>query len=258
MSLPPSQPAEPMQPLEQAPRPVMVRLTLPTQRPWVTYIIMGLTTLVYLAQIGTQTLLGIDIPSALGVKANDAILAGQLWRLITPVLLHGSILHIALNMYALFIIGPTVERAYGSGRYLGLYLIGGFAGNVFSFLLSPNPSLGASTAIFGLITAQGVLIYQNRQIFGRNARSMLTNIVVVVVINLVLGLSPGIDNWGHLGGLIGGLGYAWFSGPKWEVEGIGSTDLHLVDRRSAVQGWTAAIILTILFSALAATKFFGL
>jgi rhomboid protease GluP len=256
MSLTPSTPIGIPPNPEQVPQPVMVRVSLPNHRPWVTYVLMGISIVVYLAQYATQALLGIDIPSALGVKANELILAGQLWRLITPVFLHGSILHIGLNMYALYVIGPNVERAYGNGRFLGLYLIGGFAGNVFSFLFSANPSLGASTAIFGLVAAEGVLVYQNRQIFGKNARGMLINTAAVVVINLALGTMPGIDNFGHLGGLLGGLGYAWLSGPKWKVEGTSPADLHLTDRRTAVQGWTAALILLVVFSALAAIKFF--
>ena len=85
----------------------------------------------------------------LGAKVNELILAGQVWRLITPILLHASILHIGFNMYALFVIGPQLERFYGHGRFLLLYLIAGFTGNVLSFVLSPNPSLGASTSVLG-------------------------------------------------------------------------------------------------------------
>jgi rhomboid protease GluP len=89
-----------------------------------------------------------------------------LWRLFTPLLLHGSIAHIGFNMYALFIIGPGLERYYGHLRFLVLYLLAGFAGNVFSFLFTPALSVGASTAIFGLVAAQGVFLYRHRQLFG--------------------------------------------------------------------------------------------
>jgi rhomboid protease GluP len=133
-------------------------------------------------------------------------------------LLHGSILHIAFNMYALYSIGPGLERRYGTKSFLALYLISGLWGNTLSFLFSQNNSLGASTAIFGLIAAQGVYVYQNRHLLGRAARPLLMNIIMVIAINLMLGLSPSIDNWGHLGGLFGGLLYAWFAGPTYGIE----------------------------------------
>jgi rhomboid protease GluP len=73
--------------------------------------------------------------------------------------------------------------------------------------------LGASTAIFGLLGAQGVFIYQNRALFGNQTRQALQGIILVAVINLFIGLSPGIDNWGHVGGLVAGLIFAWLGGP---------------------------------------------
>lgn len=181
------------------------------------FYILGITVFVYILQNLSQMIFGYDLPVFFGAKINQFILQGQLWRLITPVLLHGSLIHIGFNMYALFNIGPSLERKYGLWPFLALYLIGGVWGNTLSFLLSPNPSLGASTAIFGLIAAQGVYIYKNRYLLGPAARPMLMNIAMVVVVNLMLGLSPGIDNWGHIGGLLGGLFFAWFAGPSFGI-----------------------------------------
>jgi len=184
-------------------------------RPYATYVLMGICVLVYLIQVSTQSALGVDIPAAIGIKDNSLILQGQLWRLFTPIFLHGSILHIGFNMYALFFLGRTLERFYGRQRYLGLFLLGGFAGNVISFMFSKYDSLGSSTAIFGLLGAEGVLIYQNRGIFGPVARTALSQVVVIAVVNLIIGLTPNsaIDNWGHIGGLVGGTLFAWFGGP---------------------------------------------
>ena len=168
-------------------------------------------------------MLGTDIPAAWGVKANNLIMQGQVWRLFTPIFLHGSILHIGFNMYALFYIGPTLERFYGRQRFLALFLLSGFAGNVISFMFSPYPSLGSSTAIFGLLGAEGVLIYQNREIFGNVARRALSQVVIIAAVNLIIGLTPGIDNWGHIGGLIGGTLFAWFGGPLLQKQGLLST-----------------------------------
>jgi rhomboid protease GluP len=186
----------------------------PVFRPYVTFVLIAICVAVYLLQTAIGYLFNLDITQAL-VKDNASIMQGQIWRLITPIYLHGSILHIAFNMYALYAIGPTLERFYGHGRYLTLFILSGFAGNVMSFIFTANPSLGSSTAIFGLLGAEGVLIYQNRELFGSIATRALSQVVVIAVINLIIGLTPnsGIDNWGHIGGLIGGTIFAWFGGP---------------------------------------------
>ncbi len=231
--------------------PRQVSIRIPKVTPLTTYSLLGITIGIYLLQVATQSIVGIDLPALYGMKVNELIIQGQFWRLITPVFLHGSILHLGFNMYALFILGPMLERHYGHGRFLALYLLAGFAGNVVSFLFSPVPSLGASTAIFGLLGAQGVLFYQNRELFGHIARSALINIIVIAAINLIIGLSPMIDNWGHVGGLVGGTLFAWFGGPILHVEGI-HPDLYTADARSARHVWLAGIGDFALFAALAA------
>jgi rhomboid protease GluP len=206
-------------------------VVFPRRQPIVTYAIIAVTVIVFILQIGTETFMGVDIPAALGIKYNPAIDAGEYWRLITPVLLHGSIMHIAFNMYALYILGRQLEPFYGHGRFLALYLLGGFTGVVASYLLTVNPSLGASTATFGLLAAYGIFGLKNQKIFGERSRLITRNAVQVLVINLLLGLSPGIDNWGHLGGALGGLALAWFGGPVLDVERQG-LELHIKDTRT--------------------------
>jgi rhomboid protease GluP len=206
--------------------------TRPTYRPNVTYTLIGICVVVFLIQLGTQTFLGVDVPAVWGVKANDLILKGQVWRLFTPIFLHGTVLHIAFNMYALFYIGPILERFYGRGRFLALFLLAGVAGNVISFMFSPKPSLGSSTAIFGLLGAEGVLLYQNREVFGNIARQALSRVIIIGVVNLLIGLTPGIDNWGHIGGLIGGTLFAWFGGPLLKKQGL-IPPYTLVDARGS-------------------------
>ncbi|MEK6221003.1 MAG: rhomboid family intramembrane serine protease [Chloroflexota bacterium] len=201
----------------EAPPEREVRLKLPAGKPIVTYTTIGITALVYILQVISEPMVGFDLPAALGMKVNRFILDGELWRLITPILLHGSLLHIGFNMYALNIYGPALERFYGHGQFLALYLISGFTGFVASFAFTDGNSLGASTAIFGLLGAYGVFAFQNKEIFGESAQRILNGIIRIGVINLILGLSPGIDNWGHLGGLIGGLIVAWFGGPVFKV-----------------------------------------
>ncbi|HID32961.1 MAG TPA: rhomboid family intramembrane serine protease [Anaerolineae bacterium] len=219
---------------------------LPAHPPRVTYALMAVTASVYLLQTFGPQVMGVSLVTAWGLKSNAAIMAGEWWRLFTPMLLHGSIFHIGFNMYALYVLGPSLERFYGGWRFLLLYVVAGFAGNTLSFILSPYNSLGASTAIFGLLGAQGVFLYLHRDLFGDAARRSLANIVFIAAVNLVIGLSPGIDNWGHMGGLIGGTLFAWFGGPRLGVRDLGLM-LELKNERPALISLLTAVTIMLLF-----------
>ena len=227
-------------------QPGMRQVETSVVKPLITYAVLGLTVLVFLAQLLSENLLGLDVPAALGVKSNEAILQGQLWRLFTPMLLHGSLLHLGFNMYALYALGPTLEVHYGHARYLALYVLAGFAGNVTSFIFSPANSLGSSTAIFGLLGAYGVFLYQNRELLGGRGRRGLINIITIAAINLAIGTMPGIDNWGHIGGLVGGVLFAWIGGPKLKVEmNVGS--VRLEDERQTSDALKAGVVVALVF-----------
>ena len=179
-----------------------------------TFALIGITVLVFIAQYLSNTLLGFDIVLGLGAKSNPGMLAGQYWRLVTPIFLHLGLLHIAVNMYSLYIIGPPVERFFGTARMVTLYFLSGIGGVAMSLAFASYPSAGASGAIFGLLGALAAFIFLNRSLFGEQAKVQLRQIVLIAVLNLAIGLSPGIDDWGHLGGLIVGLLLAWVLGPK--------------------------------------------
>ncbi|MDR3575413.1 MAG: rhomboid family intramembrane serine protease [Anaerolineaceae bacterium] len=237
--------------------PAQATVRLPQGRPWVSYTMIGLCVVVYLLQSLSQQATGNDYLVAFGAKINQYILAGEFWRFITPLFLHASIIHIAFNMYALFILGPGLERFYGHKRFLALYMIGGFAGNVLSFLFLPGAeSIGASTAIFALVAAQGIFIYKNRFLFGSRARSLLINTLGIVIINFAFGLAPqtNVDNFGHLGGLLSGLAFAWFAGPVFAVSGLG-TNLYLEDQTTSSQVVMSGLVVTLIFCMLAAVRF---
>jgi rhomboid protease GluP len=229
---------------------------MPSSVPYVTYSIVGVTTVFYLLQVASVYFFGyansasqIDWLELYGARINEAIRAGELWRLLTPALLHASIPHILFNMYALVIFGVGLERNFGHWRYLTLYVLGAFTGNVLSFLLSGGYSVGASTAIFGLIGAEGIFLYQNRKMFGNQFGRAIGNIVFIVAINLLLDLTPGIDIWGHIGGLLGGLIFTFFAGPRFEVEGIYPA-LRLADTRESREILTGAAAVILIFGAL--------
>jgi rhomboid protease GluP len=203
-------------------------VALPQAVPYVTYTILGVTVLFYILQVLSVAMFGypttfsnIGWLELYGARINEFIRAGEVWRLLTPALLHGSVTHIFFNMYALLAFGTGLERYFGRGRFFTLYVLGAFAGNVTSFLFSDGYSIGASTAVFGLIGAEAVFLFRNRELLAGHFRSAIGNVLFIIAINLFLvGSLPGIDNWGHIGGLVGGLTFTWFASPLWEIEGI--------------------------------------
>lgn len=130
---------------------------------------------------------------------------GDYYRLFTSIFLHAGIIHLLCNMYSLYVIGPQVESFYGKIKYLSIFIISGISGSLLSTALSGNNSIGvgASGAIFGLL---GSILY-----FGYHYRVYLGNvlksqIIPLIILNLIIGFTfSGIDNFAHIGGLIGGV-----------------------------------------------------
>lgn len=232
------------------------RVEPPYTRPWVNYALMAFTVLLYGLQLYSQQTAGADLPFLLLGKIDELISQGQFWRLITPLFLHGSILHLVVNMYAMYIIGTGLEALYGHWRYLLLYFLSGFGGYALSYALTDNPALGASAGVFGLLAAQGVLVWQNRSFFGGRTRDILTNLVMILVVNLAIGIMPGsrIDNYGHLGGLFAGGLFALMGGPHWQVRG-GAQGLQMTDTRTRQEVLIAAVLVLLGFSAVVALVF---
>ncbi|MFO1443471.1 rhomboid family intramembrane serine protease [Bacillus sp. Bva_UNVM-123] len=138
-----------------------------------------------------------------GAKFNPLILDGEWWRFFTPMFLHIGVLHLLMNTLALYYLGTAVERIYGKGRFFIIYILAGFSGSLASFIFSTSISAGASGAIFGCF---GALLYFGTIYPRLFFRTIGVNILVVLGINLLFGFSmPGIDNAGHIGGLIGGF-----------------------------------------------------
>ncbi|WP_125707030.1 rhomboid family intramembrane serine protease [Lacticaseibacillus porcinae] len=173
--------------------------------PFVTYALVIVTALVFIA----ETLLGGSdnnlVLLQLGARYNPLILAGQWWRFITPAFLHIGITHLVLNGVSLYYLGMICEKIFGHWRFLVIYLVSAIAGNVASFAFSPNSmSAGASTAIFGLMGAFVML----GDVFRDNpmVKQLAQQFALLAGINLVMNLfMSGVDLPGHIGGFVGGF-----------------------------------------------------
>ncbi|WP_394232952.1 rhomboid family intramembrane serine protease [Niallia oryzisoli] len=172
-------------------------------KPRFTYLFIAIQIIMFILMEAAGGSTNTSVLIEFGAKANWLILEGEWWRLFTPIVLHIGILHLVMNTFALYYLGLTVERLFGNSRFLFIYVFAGFCGSFASLLFSQNISAGASGAIFGCF---GALLYFGTAFPKLFFRTMGTNILVVIAINLAFGFSvSGIDNAGHIGGLIGGF-----------------------------------------------------
>ena len=171
------------------------------KKPIVTYVLIVLNVMIFLlSQI---------YPKLVGMFGNNYmfIQSRQIYRLITSMFLHGGIMHLLFNMYALYILGSQVERYYGKRRFLLIYFLSGLMGSLFSCVFMKTNvfgvSIGASGAIFGLMGSIAYFTYYYRATLQGVLREQ---IMPVIVLNLLLGMMiQSIDLFAHIGGLIGGL-----------------------------------------------------
>lgn len=172
-----------------------------TKKPIITYSIIALCAIMFVISgmgYSTEKLL------LFGANYGPLVKSGEFYRLVLCMFLHAGLIHIGLNMYSLFIVGPRVEDFFGKWKYLLIYFISGISASLLSIGMNGNIiSVGASGAIFGLFGALVYFGYSYRGYIGTIIRSQ---IVPIVLYNLLMGFFiPGIDMWGHIGGLIGGI-----------------------------------------------------
>jgi len=196
--------------------------------PIASYAILGVTVVVSFLAMQPE---GSDLLRLLWLDKRG-LADGEWWRLLSPVLVHASLLHLAFNMYFLYLVGPLVEQLYGSARFLLLYLLTAATASLASYLIGgPGPSVGASGALFGLCGVLLVGRLLHRPVLQGQQRAIMSQIGALVAINLVLGFGlnafgGGIDNAAHVGGLLGGLWLGLLIPP------VGAAELPLVGRRS--------------------------
>ena len=167
---------------------------------FITYVLIGILVVIYLLGIIIGENKFIDKFAVYGPYIREY---KEYYRIITGAFLHGNIIHLASNCYALYIVGTQIERFYGKKKFILIYLFSLVCGNMLSISLSSYASIGASGAIFGLMGSLLYFGYYYRVYLGSTWKE---NILPVIGINLLLGfLIPGIDYFGHIGGLIGGI-----------------------------------------------------
>ncbi|MFZ1767730.1 MAG: rhomboid family intramembrane serine protease [Caldilinea sp.] len=236
-------------------------------RPLVTQGLLGVILAVFVAQVllgfflfrswTSLTNTNIDVLILMGAKVNPLIAQGEVWRLFTAIFLHGGVLHLLFNLYALYALGPLLEGYTGHIRFLTIFLVSGLYGSLLSYALSGPISVGASGAIFGLLGGITVFFLKYRDNFGVQGRAILQNMIVVLVLNLVIGFSSGfIDNWGHIGGLIGGALVTVGIMPRYRQPAIvrlGSQPLEIADRRQMEVIWVIFCLILLAIGVYAVT-----
>lgn len=227
----------------QRPAPVWVRL--PTFESRATNIMLGVLVLIYLAEVlaaGGAQEPPLAVLIKMGAKENSRIINGDYWRLLTAMFLHGNLLHIGFNGYALLAFGQQIERFYGAARFLAIYFIGGLLGSIASFVFSPLPSVGASGAIMGILGAVCIFFWLQRRLLGTVARTQLWPALVSVVLILVMGISQAgvVDNMAHAGGFVGGLVAAWALAPRYRPGRPLGPDEQMLEDRFPAWGVLAA------------------
>ena len=149
------------------------------------------------------------------------VAGGEWWRLLSSMFLHSGFIHLAMNMISLYFLGSFVEEAFGRGRYLALYLLGGIAGGLayLYFGALDVPAVGASGAIFALLG--GILGYSLRRGTFSWQNPVIRQLLILLALNLYIGFSiPNISNTAHLGGLAGGAIFGWLVAPTVYRKGL--------------------------------------
>ena len=174
------------------------------------YLILGLTVIVSFYALSAD---GLSLGDALALD-KSALKTGDLYRLFSVTLVHANVLHLAVNMYALYILGPVVERIWGSAAFGLFYVLTAAAASTTSFLASPDVSVGASGAIMGLVGVALAGTRVHNPVLDRQARAIIPQLGSFVVITLVFGvIVPRVDNAAHIGGLVAGLWLGTFIPP---------------------------------------------
>lgn len=247
------------QPAQSAPARPQAKLHIPAVTPVVTYALLAANIAIFV--IGYLLPDFNDRLLDWGMSDPVAILRyGEYHRLVTAMFLHGGVAHIFFNMLVLYSFGINMERIFGHVRFAIIYFLGGLGGSVASVMLGTTPSVGASAAIFAVVGAEFIFLYQHRKLLGEGGRARRQSLLFMAALNFGIGIltSVGsgpvrIDNWGHLGGLLGGLALAWYINPFFLLKRqpdsdteFTAEDVNPLDKKYWVLSVYASVLLAIL------------
>lgn len=205
-------------------------------KPFLTYLLLAINIILFIwleVRGGSEDIHNLI---ASGAKYNPAIIEGEWWRIISSMFLHIGVLHLMMNMLAVYYLGSTVERIYGSARFLFIYFLAGIGGGLASFAFSYNISAGASGALFGLFGALLFFGVIYKKVF---FQTMGRGVLIILAINIVFGfLVPQVDYSAHLGGLAAGF--------------IASAIIHFPHKKKIALQLSALVIYFLLLSGLVA------
>jgi rhomboid protease GluP len=256
----------PEQPSAAAPR-EQGMLHIPSVYAYVTYALVAINVALFV--IGyLSPLVDYDLKTW-GVNIPRQVLSwGEYHRLFTSMFLHGNIAHVVFNVMVLYSFGGPLESIIGHVRFALIYFLGGLAASVLSTVMHMSSnvgSLGASGAVFAVLGAEYVFLYRHRKLLGVRGQARRRSLIFWGVMNLVLGflanISGGpilIDNWGHIGGLVGGLVLAWQISPNFifrrhpyytDQNVFIAVDLNPLKQKYWAISLYAAALITILISA---------
>lgn len=186
--------------------------------PIVTWILVTINILVWLGMELTGDSEDTEVLLNFGAMFGPKVSTGEYWRLFTAMFLHIGLMHLLFNGLGLIIFGQMVERTYGHLQFTIIYILAGLTGSVASYLInSISVGAGASGAIFGIIGALAAFFVAKRKILGEIGRQNLSGILIMAGINLFFGfITPGIDNWAHMGGIMAGFALGLALAPQYQ------------------------------------------
>lgn len=180
-----------------------------------------------------------------GGRWNEKIVLGEYWRFITYSLIHGNLIHLLFNLYALNIICKGLEKNFGIFRSIIVFIITTWYSGLISFLFSPSTiSIGISGFIFGAIGSLTIYYYKLKSIV-KNADLKFKEMYTLAIINFLIGLLiPNIDNYGHIGGYIAGCISSYFLSPTYGIVlNEANNSVFLNERRNSISIAWGLIIL---------------
>lgn len=227
---------EPIPPSEQdeqniaQPRMNVINEMTHISQPYVVWVLIAINSLIYAVLLfGMNERQAVEIYQSAWSNRGQVLGDGEYYRLFTAMFLHSYSLpvHIVFNMYALYVIGQSTNILFGHVRFIIIYVLGGLLGSVLSVLLNTanTYSVGASGAVFAIFAAQIAYLYRNRQVLGEGGKQQLRSALTIAGLNFAIGIfsalgsgsGASIDNWGHIGGFLGGIILGWWLTPLYQI-----------------------------------------